>query len=318
MQNKAIRSKAVDLIKKIIAQDGPEKSDYSALHAEIERLGTFLQQPSINGKKYNELLDVLSPVLTTETMQGFAFQKPHGYPGDYEIMDRIYLEWKSENENLVKWDEFFHFQKAPMAVRNRKQCFLEMLASFSKKRKEVRVLNVGSGPGRDMLEFFQDNPDANVYFDCVDFDKDAIKYASRLCSSYLDRISFVNKNAFRFSPVRSYDVIWSAGLFDYLNDKQFVFLLRKLHLCLNPDGELFIGNFSIENPSRKYMELFGKWYLVHRSRQQLFGLATDAGIDSWNVQVFSEPLGVNLFLHVKNTEASTSLNGKSPALYCRI
>ena len=56
-----------------------------------------------------------------------------------------------------------------------------MLASFSKKRKEVRVLNVGSGPGKDMLDFFQDNSDANVYFDCVDFDKDAIKYAARLC-----------------------------------------------------------------------------------------------------------------------------------------
>ena len=41
-------------------------------------------------------------------------------------------------------------------------------------------------------------------------------------------------------------------------------------------------------------------------------------IDNWNVQVFSEPLEVNLFLHVKNTEASTLLNGKSPVLYCCI
>ena len=270
------------------------------MHAEIESIGTLLEQPADSSNQYKELLDLLAPVLTTETMQGFAFQKPHGYSGDYEIIDRIYIEWKSEKEDLVKWDEFFHFQKAPIAVRNRKRYFIELLAFVENTKEEIQVLNIVSGPGRDMLEFFQANPDAKVYFDCVDSDNDAIEYASNLCFLYMNKIKFINKNVFKYKPIRSYDLVWSAGLFDYLDNRQFVFLLRKLYSYLKPNGELVIGNFSKLNPSRKYMEVFGKWFLNHRGKQELIALAINAGVNDGNISVFSEALGVNLFLHVKN------------------
>lgn len=288
----------MNFLKKIVEKNGPEISDYQALHAEIEQIGLLLEQP-LSHIKYTDLLDIILPVLSIETMQGFAFHKPHGYSGDYEIIDRIYNTWKSKNELFSRWDDFFHAQKATIAVRNRKKFFLKLLALSLESKAELHVLNVGSGPGRDMLEFFLDYPYAPVFFDCVDYDKDAAAYAAELCSSYLNKINFFEKNVFRFTPDRQYDIIWSAGVFDYLDDKQFVFLLKKLRSFLEPDGSVIIGNFSNKNPTRKYMELFGKWFLYHRSEKELINLAIESGVEKTHISVVSEPLGVNLFLRIK-------------------
>lgn len=292
----------MDYIKQLVEKKGPEKSDYHALHVEIERIGTLLDHPSAS-MQYSDFLDVIFPVLSIETMQGFAFHKPHGYSGDYEIIDRIYRKWKSGKEEFRKWDEFFHAQEAPIAVRNRKKFFLDTLVSSNQFREGMHVLNVGSGPGRDMQEFFQENSDSRTCFDCIDYDRDSIAYARELCAPYLDRIRFFQKNVFRFAPDREYDIIWSAGLFDYLDDRKFVFLLGKLRAYLKPEGTLVIGNFSRRNPTRKYMELFGKWFLYHRSEEELVELARAAGVSDRHIHIFSEPLGVNLFLHVSHSSA---------------
>jgi len=282
------------LIERLLEKNGPDREDYLTLHTEIQ---TISKQ---NFKvKQKDLLNLLSPVLTTDTMQGFAFQKPHGYSGDFEIIDRIYTKWKTEDKSLSKWDDFFHFQEAPIAVRNRKKYFIDQLSTIQKKSKKIHVLNMASGPGRDMLEFFQACPNSKICFDCVDMDKNAIQYAQSLCSPYLDNITFFNENVFKFIPTKKYDVIWSAGLFDYLDDKQFAYLLSKFCSWLKTNGEAIVGNFSNNNPSRGYMEVFGKWFLNHRDGRELIELAINAGIENDKIKVFSEDLGVNLFLHIR-------------------
>jgi extracellular factor (EF) 3-hydroxypalmitic acid methyl ester biosynthesis protein len=289
----------VDYIRKIVEKKGPEKSDYQALQAKIEHIGILLEN-SLSNNIYREFIEVIKPVLTIETMQGFAFHKPHGYSGDYEIIDKIYSSSISEDPNFKKWDEFFHAQEAARAVRNRKEFFLNLLVDSLKYKKEISVLNVGSGPGRDVYEFFQRYPESQVYFDCVDYDKDANIYASNLCTLYLKNINYFQKNIFRLSLNKKYDIIWSAGVFDYLDDKQFVSLLNKLRLNLVHGGSLIIGNFSTANPTKKYMELFGKWFLYHRSEQELIELAIQSGVEERYISVVSEPLGVNLFLRINN------------------
>lgn len=166
---------------------------------------------------------------------------------------------------------------------------------------EIRVLNVASGPGRDMLRFFEGHPALRdrVWFDCVEQDAKAIAHASRVCDQYRDRIDFAHGNALTFATGQRYDLVWSAGLFDYFEDWAFGFMLRRLRALLNPNGELVIGNFSSVNPSRAYMEL-GEWFLKHRSPVTLEALARRAGFSSDQIAVRSEPTGVNLFLHAGN------------------
>ena len=62
-------------------------------------------------------------------------------------------------------------------------------------------------------------------------------------------------------------------------------------------GQLVVGNFSIANQSRDYME-FGDWFLNHRDVFELESLAIEAGAENNSIRVKSEATGVNLFLHV--------------------
>ena len=279
------RKKYLELV---IKQGGPEKTDYS-------KFNTFLHKQDCD-----ELISLLKPALTTETMQGFAYHKPHGYSGDFEIIDRIYTKWKTSNNKLLKWDEFFHSQEATQAVRNRKKFFLKLIYNIEKSNNDVvSVLNIGSGSGRDMLEYFQANPNSNVYFDSIDMDKNAINFAKNLCVAYSSKINFINKNIFRYKPSVQYNLIWSAGLFDYFSDKQFIFLLKRLYSYVKVNGELVVGNFSKLNPTKKYMEVIGQWFLNHRSEEDLLELVKAAGIKPSTIKIDTEPCGVNLFLCIK-------------------
>ena len=104
----------------------------------------------------------------------------------------------------------------------------------------------------------------------------------------------------RFHPPNRYHAIWSAGLFDYLDDRLFVLLIKRLMRALEPGGELAIWNFSTSNPTRPYMELMGEWFLHHRTAFQLSALAQQAGVSAGAVKIGQEAEGVNLFMHISS------------------
>ncbi len=133
----------------------------------------------------------------------------------------------------------------------------------------------------------------------IDLDQRAIDYAKNKNKAFLDRMNFQKRNVIRFVPEKSYDLIWSAGLFDYFKDKHFVYLIKKFYQHVDPGGEMIIGNFGVQNPSRKIMEVLADWFLYHRSEGELVGFAQQAGIPSTNVEILKEPLGINLFLRTK-------------------
>jgi len=116
---------------------------------------------------------------------------------------------------------------------------------------------------------------------------------------YLHHLTFFNKNVFRFSPPRKYSFIWSAGLFDYFDNKKFTRILDKLFDRLEPNGELVIGNFSDSNPTQGYMEVLCDWKLHHRNKTALINLARKIGIPLTKIRIGQEQEGVNLFLHIK-------------------
>jgi len=233
----------------------------------------------------------------SETMQGLGIRKPYGYAGDFEMIDRIYQYMICENEHVRRWDEYFQSREACKAVRNRKNYFIQLLNQMVAQHGSLRVLNVGSGPARDVLEY-NAGGNGHVKFDCVDMDPAAIAYAKDVCADVIENITFHNVNIFRYRSEQRYTLIWSAGLFDYLDDRTFIVLARRLIRMLAPGGRLVVGNFSTMNPTRDYME-FGEWFLHHRTPEQLLTLAKACEGDGIASHVDEEPLGVNLFLHIE-------------------
>jgi len=230
------------------------------------------------------------------TMQGRAFEKAYGYAGDFDIIDKIYTFHVSDDPKYRKWDEFFHQQPAPKAVRNRKRYFIDKLNQLQVDGVQT-VLNLASGPCRDVLELFEQDGAPNYLFDCVELDQKAISYAQGLLGPHVDKITFINENIFRFQPTSRYDIIWSAGLFDYFDDRVFQRILSRL-VASNPEAKIVIGNFSDANPTMPYMEIIGEWHLRHRSEAQLIDIAIKAGVNRSRISIESEPEGVNLFLNI--------------------
>jgi extracellular factor (EF) 3-hydroxypalmitic acid methyl ester biosynthesis protein len=284
----------------LTVRGGPLPQEYAEVNRAIRKVGDEIRAGVLDIKVLRAVMKEWAEKHFAGTMQAESIFKKHGYSGDFEIIDDIYRMRIAPESRLRRWDLFFHAQAAPCAVRNRKAYFHRLLAGLEERMpgRKLRVLNIASGPARDLREWFDANPDSRVEVDCIELDPKAIAHATALCARYSDRVTFHQQNALKFVPAEKYDLIWSAGLFDYLTDRLFVRLVRSLMPFVNAGGEVVIGNFSEFNSSRDYMELMGDWYLEHRSEERLRGLAERAGALARLTEVHWEPEGVNLFLHV--------------------
>ncbi len=285
-----------DAVRAMVLKGGPDIEDYAYLDAVLRSV--HLERSTPTAVVQQALQRTLADVLSADTMQGFALRKPHGYAGDFEMIDRIYNRRVCSDTRYAKWDLFFHEQAASKAVCNRKTYFHALLNKLAQGQVPARVLKVGTGPGRSMFEWMNNNRQSQVSFDCVEIDGNAIEYARVLNGEHLARVRFIHRNALRFQSDTQYELIWSAGLFDYFSDAVFKSLLKRLLKSVKPGGELVIGNFADGNPSQGYMELVGDWHLRHRSSAHLIELARECDVDSSMLRVGKEPVGVNLFLHV--------------------
>lgn len=248
--------------------------------------------PKINKQFSNDFLQ--------HTIQGHGLRKPQGYAGDYLMIDKILTEHISEKEEFRAWDIYFHMQSAPKAVRNRKEYIKHIIDKKVSSNGALKMLKLASGPCRDIFETFNllDKPE-RLNVTCVDGDQDAIDFGKKLNQPYLNYIDFIKANVVRFNTEEKFDLIWSAGLFDYFNDRTFIFFLKRFKQWINKGGEIIIGNFNENNnPSRAYMEIFGEWFLIHRTKDQLRNIAIQAGYTNEQINIGVEPEGANLFLHI--------------------
>ena len=292
MENKQL----IDSIHRFIRNNGPVEEDYKTLNDLINLVGERIKDNTIDLEDLTALKQNCDFLHTTQSIMGHILQKPFGYAGDFSIIDRIYTH--DNSAEYPKWDDYSLSSSAAQAVRNRKKYFKDSVSR--KLQAGFRLLNVASGPARDLYELYQENRGLDLLTTCVEMDKQAIEHAKGLNSAYLDKIEFINKNIFRFDTEDQFDLIWSAGLFDYFDDKAFVLLIKRFANWLKPGGEIIIGNFNENNnPNRVYMELFGDWRLNHRTEEQLIHLAMLAGFKSEDILIGHEPENVNLFLHMK-------------------
>jgi hypothetical protein len=280
-----------EFLKYLVDTGGPELENYTMFTNVVDNLSP---------EHLNSFREVLMPVLDKNTLIGHGFEKPFGYPGDFSLINNIYFFHINDDEKYRKWDVFFQNQPAAIAVRNRKDYFLNHCKKLiCRSNDKIKILILGSGPATDVYEFLSNNPDSNITFDLIDFDQNAIDFSMEKNKRFNGRISYNRINVLRYKPYKMYDLIWSAGLFDYFKDKHFIFLIRKYINCLADDGEFVISNFSTENPTRKLMEVLSDWKLNHRSKSDLLNIASAAGIEENKVRIDTEPLGINLFLKIR-------------------
>jgi SAM-dependent methyltransferase len=269
--------------------------------------------------------------------------KPEGYAGDAVMMEIIYRNM-FEGEN--NFGMFLHKQAvlsdACQAVRNRREFLKDQIID----KGSGKILSIAAGPAMEIQDVLVMNPNGNTYqFHAFDHDIKTIRKVSREVND--SRLQYMVGNAFhlikgktqvaiprnlmldycnprndtkgfgmilfpfKYSTDRlkkeDYDLVYSAGLYDYIktfpedHNKGTIALTRNLFELVKPGGSLVIGNFSPNNPLdlRFPMEFVYDWQLIHRDEQQMYVFAQ--GISQSQIksmEVLAEPLGINYFLKI--------------------
>jgi extracellular factor (EF) 3-hydroxypalmitic acid methyl ester biosynthesis protein len=295
------REIAIQKLIRFINTCGPEENQYDELTQVWDSLNIDADDIASAVLTREKLIRLFGDDFMNQTIQGFGYRKPHGYAGDFEIIDYIYQKKINADERFRKWDKYLHSQAACKAVINRKTYFIELVKEkLLNNQSPLRILNIASGPCRDLLELFGQVSTDKIKIHCVEMDPNAICYARNLLGKFSASVEFIQENIFKFNTDDKFDLVWSAGLFDYFADGDFIKLLSKVYSWCSPSGEMVIGNFSVSNPSRSYMEKGTGWYLFHRTEDELKSLARKAGLRNENIKVRSEVLGINLFLHANS------------------
>jgi extracellular factor (EF) 3-hydroxypalmitic acid methyl ester biosynthesis protein len=283
--------KVSEFLNYLIEKGGPELHDYEKFTSIVNTT----EEADVDNFRQK-----IKTILNENTLIGHGFVKPFGYPGDFRLIDKIYRFDINQDSVYKNWDLFFQNQPGAYAVRNRKDFFIEYCSKLISKKENSKVLILGSGPASDVYEFLSNfSGGNNINIDLIDFDQSAIDFSMKKNEKFNDQISYNKINALRFNSYKLYDLIWSAGLFDYFKDKHFTFLIRKYINCLEEDGEMVISNFSTKNPTKRLMEVLSDWYLNLRTESDLYRIASDANINKELVSVDKEPLGINLFLKIR-------------------
>lgn len=188
----------------LVKNGGPELHEYEEFAFIVKTL---------DAKNMHEFREVLSPILNVNTLIGRSYVKPFGYPGDFYLIDHIYSNHVNVDKKYRNWDIFYQNQEGTIAVRNRKDYFLDQCLRLSlKKQGAKKVLILGSGPATDVNEFLSMYGGNDFSFDLVDYDQNAIDYSSAKNKEFEKLISYHKVNVLRFEPSRRYDLIWSAGI----------------------------------------------------------------------------------------------------------
>ncbi|MFH6602898.1 methyltransferase domain-containing protein [Maribacter algicola] len=298
-QNKKTQSVALNRLKNFLKNEQWSYAYFEQLETLLSFAASELRKGNISRNEIIELNQNLGKDFLENTLHGRGFLKPNGYPGDYLFLDRIYTNHISNNPNYGIWDMYLQQHAAPKAVRNRKDYFKGLVKDKAMGRCQINVLNVISGSGRELFELYNEGSTKNIYTTCVEIDKEAIEFSKNLNKDHIKNIEYTNTNIFRYETSNTYDLIWAAGLFDYLDDRAFVKLLKRFRRWQKKGGEIVIGNYNDDyNPSRDYMEVFGDWHLIHRTETQMRHLAEQAGF-STGVSVGRTPDNVILYLHLR-------------------
>lgn len=301
LQNKTTNALLdTQFISNLIAKNGPNPEDYETLKNWYRNVYQLFQTNQISKVEYLELKTLFGEVYASpESLLGHANNQPNGYAGDFEIIEKVYTHYTSSNPMLKKWDLFIQSIAICKVGRNRKTYFKNILKSKIKPSAPFQILNLASGPCRDLLEFFEENPKLIAQVDCVEMDGNAISFATKLLERHLHNVQFLHKNIFNFQTDQQYELVWSAGLFDYFDDETFIRMLSQFYLNVKNGGEIIIGNIHPRSPSRPIME-FTNWSLNHRTETDLVELTVQAGITDYSkIRIEMEEEGVNLFLRIR-------------------
>jgi hypothetical protein len=222
-----------------------------------------------------------------------AFEKPRGYAGDAVLMDLIYGKAHPGDELSPLGGMLYGYEfDSPcfQSVRTRRAVLAREIDSVAATRPNPRVLSVASGHLRE-IEWSAAARAGTVEITAIDQDRDSLacideQYGRYGVSTRPATIGDLLRRTVRF---QEQDLVYAAGLYDYLEDDLARTLTAALFRALAPGGRLLIANFTPDTYDAAFMESIMDWRLIYRSPDEVRALASGiAPADVASIEQFDD------------------------------
>lgn len=251
-----------------------------------------------------------------------ALKKPFGYAGDHALMEIIYRNKpRGRSTYAIAKNDVYQNLPAAAAVRSRAD---GLTARLRELPTDAKVLSLACGSALEVQRLARN---AALAFDIDLLDHDWHALALARGSIMSDRANYVVANAFDLIKGRadferlaqhgdqverpsrhkleagSYDLVYSAGLYDYvqfypLNPSRGVTgLTSQLFKLIRPGGKLIVGNFMTPGGSNRHqvshqfmMEAYSDWRLIYRSADEIRGFAGQLVPGAFEAEIVDETL----------------------------
>jgi SAM-dependent methyltransferase len=216
-----------------------------------------------------------------------SFHKPRGYAGDAMLIDYIYTRDCRAGEHVdvsPLGERIFSFSRDTptcAAVRNRRDLIASVIDEVCAVVHHPHVLSVACGHLREATLCRSVTGGQTGRFIALDQDQLSLGVVEQeLCEYGVVPVCNSIKSLFRGEIAREqFDLIYSTGLYDYLDDRIATRLTTRLFEMLNPGGRLLLANFLPNIWGAGFMETFMDWKLIYRTPAQMESIAASISPD---------------------------------------
>jgi extracellular factor (EF) 3-hydroxypalmitic acid methyl ester biosynthesis protein len=206
-----------------------------------------------------------------------AFMKPRGYAGDAVLMDLIYGTAPAGRELSPLGGRLYGYEfDSPcfQSVRTRRAFLAREIDDVAAERPGARVLSVACGHLRE-VEWSRAVREGSVNVTAFDQDRESLDVIDRQYADYgVNTMAGTVGDVLRRSMhIGDLDLVYAAGLYDYLVQDLARALTTALFRMLAPGGRLLVANFTKDTKDAAFMETFMDWRLVYRDDQEMRDLA---------------------------------------------
>lgn len=317
------RSDASEREERILNELGPIVSKEIESHfADYERVVSLLEEKDRAAHR-THLMKAVHRFILQSPFSYRCFTKPLGYAGDYGMVNLMLGSPFQGVTLFAKLLNYAFMQTGPVqAHRNRINYLVESLREVATRRASqglrTRVLNLGCGPAEEVQRFIESDPISQYCdFELLDFNPETLRHTERELANSQEKAGYevevklieesiqgFLKQASRDEsyPRESYDFVYCAGLFDYLQQRFCAKLTKVMFGLVKEGGLAVVTNVSTDNTIPAVMADFLEWTLIERSEEEMLDLVPADNL-SLLKELKSDSTRINLFLELRKSVA---------------
>jgi extracellular factor (EF) 3-hydroxypalmitic acid methyl ester biosynthesis protein len=287
-----------------------ESLNYQLVVSSIHELLLNILRCEINEVPKDKIVNIIKPVRDLHQQSPFLKRCQdwsRGYAGDFETIEYLCNVENKALEGTVAYYIEDYALKCLVAQQHRNKVRHQanlIQETILKKSDQTNILSIASGSNRD-LSLISDYLAAEpVTLVLNDIEEEALEFSQSRLKSLAEKCHYVPGNVFRkinrLKKIGPYDLVMIGGLFDYLTDKQIVFLLKQIaDELLAEKGKIFFTNISSKNPYKAWMEYLANWVLIERTETDIVNLL--GGVDSLQnktIKIQRDQTGLTLLVEI--------------------